>query len=58
MINIEKYVDDIVIAVDYDIWKDAYNEETAEEPEFVADTRAEIKFFLLKLINEVKNEGS
>ena len=25
----------IVKSVDYDIWKDAYNPETAEEPEFV-----------------------
>lgn len=41
--TLDELIDDIVNFIDYDIWKDAYNLETAEEPEFVEDNRNELK---------------
>lgn len=38
MIDYEKLLDDILMNVDYDIWK-SYQLDLAEEPEFVEDDR-------------------
>jgi len=35
--KIKEMISDIVSEIDYDIWKDSYNKETAEEPDLVDD---------------------
>lgn len=33
--KIREMLSDIISEIDYDIWKESYNEDTAEEPELV-----------------------
>ena len=45
-IVVDEFVDDITKAIDYDIWKEQYNYDTAEEPEFVEENRERLRSLL------------
>ena len=41
--RLHAFISDVVRRIDYDIWKDAFNPETAEEPEFVEGNIEELE---------------
>lgn len=51
--RLHKLVSNIVEAVDYDIWKDGYNEDTAEEPDQVESNRNELVSMIMDELQDV-----
>lgn len=49
--HLEHLIDDVVKAIDYDIWKEAYNEKTAEEPASVEEARDELRDILEEYVD-------
>lgn len=55
-INYDSLLDDLLSAIDYDIYK-SYQEELAEEPEFVEDERKYLIDIIKSHINEAESKA-
>lgn len=46
--TMDRLIDELVQEIDYDAWKLGYNEDTAEEPEFVENNRSVLKAIIFR----------
>lgn len=49
--HLETLIDDVVKSIDYDIWKESYNEKTSESPKDVEDSRDELRDILEEYVD-------
>lgn len=55
---LDTLINDIVIEIDYGLWKEQFNEETAEEPEFVEQRREAIEKILVTYVLDIMSSHS